>query len=188
MSGQTSGQRQASRYTTKGVDTLKGAEQRFLLDPQFLAGKELGLQLANSPFSWTPEAIGNAKNSMTTNAYSAFNGQMDQIGETATAAQGFRSGTTMGQQRRAAQGLGDTIAQGNRAIDTQAALQRPQDIINAINAQLPALTMQYQWPRDIANIYAQQSTNPVWGQPSPLASAGQGVGALFGSMAGGGKF
>lgn len=187
MSGQTSGQRTASRYTQRGVNALLGGQADFLLNPSFLQGRQLALELANSPLSWNPQTIQAAENNVDTNAYGAFRGQMGQIREQASAAQGFRSGTTRMQERQAAQGLGDTIATGHRAIQTQAALQRPQDLIAAMQAQLPLLQMQYQWPRDIAATYSGAASNPIWSQPSPLAQAGQGAGSLAGALIGGGK-
>ena len=127
-------------------------------------------------------------NAVREGAYGAARGQTMQNNERATAAQGFRSGTTRGQERRVTQDLGSNIATGMRNVRTQAALQRPQDIIAAIGAQLPLLAQQYQWPRDIAAAHLGIASNPINAQPSPLMGIGQGIGGLAGSLAGGGFF
>lgn len=180
MGGETSGQTQARRYTKKAVGTLQGAQGALLLDPNFLLGRDLAYELAQSPYSMPPEVVQGIINTGTENAYGAYRGQLDQLGERATAAQGYRSGATRMQERRAAQGLGSDIANLTRQTMTTAALQRPQDIIQAINAQLPILQTQFQFPRDIANVYSGAATNPILAQPSPLAQVGGGLGGLLG--------
>lgn len=178
--GESQGQTQARRYTRQAVNTLQGAQGALLIDPNFLIGRDLGYELATDPFSWNPMAIRSAKDNVTTGAYGPYGGELNRIDEEATAAQGFRSGTTNNQKRHAAMDLGNTISMGHRQIDTAAALQRPQDIMNAINAQLPILQTQFQFPRDIANVYSGAATNPIWAQPSPAQGIGQGLGGILG--------
>lgn len=187
--GEPAGVTQSKKYTKQAVGTLRDAQAALLLDPNFLLSRDLGYELASDPFSWNAAAIENAKNSVREGAYGSARSQMAQNDERATAAQGFRSGTTRAQERQISQGLGSELAQGFRAIDTQAALQRPNDLVNAINAQLPILQTQFQFPRDIAAVLAGQASNPILAQPSPLQGIGQGVGGLLGvGLAPGGFF
>lgn len=189
--GESSGTTQARRYTRSAVNTLGGAQAALLLDPNFLAGRDIGYALTQDPLSFNPQVVQGMKDSATETAYGHARGQFDQLNERATAAQGFRSGATRAQERRVVQGLGSDIANAHRQIDTQAALQRPTDLINAINAQLPILQTQFQFPRDIAAAYSGAASNPILAQPSPAQGIGQGLGGLLGiglgGLTGGGK-
>jgi hypothetical protein len=83
-----------------------------------------------------------------------------------------------------AQQQGQGIADACRQIETQAAMQRPQDIANAVAVMNAMMAPQYQWNRDIANIYAGGASNPVWQQQSPMTSFGTGIGNIVGALAG----
>lgn len=182
MGSETSGQRQSRRYTRSAVNTLSGAQGALLIDPNFLAARDLGYALTQNPLSMPPEVVQSMINTGTENAYGNYRSALMQNDERATAAQGFRSGTTRGQERRLATGLGSDLANMTRQVQTTAALQRPQDIMNAINTQFPILNTQFQFPRDIANIYAGASANPILAQPSPAQGIGQGLGGLVGAF------
>ena len=85
-------------------------------------------------------------------------------------------------QRRVALQQGQGIADAYRQIETQAAMQRPQDIANAVAMMNAVINPQYQWNRDIANVYAGGASNNVWQQPSPWATFGSGLGNIFGGL------
>lgn len=140
----------------------------------------------DQPFTYTPEIISGMKAGATEQAQGAYEGALGQSLERAGAAGGYRGGAQRGTERRLAQGLGGTIANLNREIDTQAAMQRGVDIQNAVGLATPVLNSQYQFPRDIANVYSGASVNPIWQQPSPFAQLASGVGGLGGSILGAG--
>lgn len=184
MSGETEGQGQVKKYTKQAANTLKTGQQQFLLDPNFLIGQQRGYELGVNPFTYDAATIQNMKNTATEGAYGAFGGQMDEIMERSTAGAGARSGTSLGMQRRAAQGLGGQIANINRQVDTAAAMARPEDLVRAMSAQLPMLQQQYQWPRDIASAYLGGMQSPVWQQPSAGENLAGGLGSLGGMFLG----
>ena len=186
MDDQTAGQETAGKFTKSGVKTLKDAYSKFLQDPLFLAGKKLAQQRVDQPYTFTPEVIAGMKARAREGAQTDYEGALGSSLERAGAAGAYRSGSTRGMEQRLAQGLGSTVANLNRDIDTQAALQRPVDISNALNSFLPTLAAQFQFPRDIANTYAGAASNPIWNQPSPFAQLLGGIGGVGGGLLGAG--
>ena len=185
MSGDTEGQGQVKKYTKQAANTLKTGQQQFLLDPNFLIGQQRGYELGVNPFTFDAQTVANMKNTATEGAYGAFGGQMKDIMERQTAGSGARSGSSIYQQRMAAQGLGSQIANINRTVDTQAAMARPEDLVRAAHINLPILQQQYQWPRDIAGAYLGGMQSPVWQQPSAGENLASGIGSLGGMFLGG---
>jgi len=184
MSGDTEGQGQVKKYTKQAANTLKTGQSQFLLDPNFLIGQQRGYELGVNPFTYDAATVQNMKNTATEGAYGAYGGQLNDIMERQTAGSGARSGSTVMQQRRAAQGLGGQIANINRTVDTQAAMARPEDLQRAVATQLPLLQQQYQWPRDIAGAYLGGMQSPVWQQPSAGENLASGIGSLGGMFLG----
>lgn len=143
---------------------------------QGLMGQATGL--VQNPLSMGPDVVAKMMASALGQAQGSYDSALRNTWERAGASGGYRSGLTRGQEMRAAQGLGEQSGNIVREIETRAAMQRPADIINALSAAIPALATQFQFDRDIANVYAGGATNPVWSQPSPLQTGLQGAGQL----------
>lgn len=136
----------------------------------------------DDPYSFTPEALADLETQLTNTANEIYRSNLGQSLEQAGSVGAYRSGSTRNTEEQLARGLGSQVAEGMRSLRAQAAFQRPADITNALNAGMPIVQAPLQFRRDIANIYSGASTNPVWSQPSPFASALGGVGSLGGSV------
>lgn len=184
MGGMTSGQKQSKKFTEAGVSTLREGQTAMMSDALFRAGRQLALEYASNPYTFDPKLVAQLRALAADQQSVAARQAEQQVAERAGATGSYRSGMTGEMQRRVALQQGQGIADAYRQIDTQAALQRPQDIANAVAMMNAVLGPQYQWNRDIANVYAGGSSNPVWQQPSPWATFGTGVGNIFGSLVG----
>lgn len=153
-------------------------------DPLFRAGQQLALEYSKNPYTFNPQLVAQLRALAADQQASTARATQQQVAERAGATGSYRSGMTGEMQRRVAQQQGQGIADAYRQIETQAAMQRPQDIANAVAVMNAMMAPQYQWNRDIANIYAGGASNPVWQQQSPMTSFGTGVGNIFGSLVG----
>ena len=182
MGSMTSGQKQSKKFTTQGVGALTQGQTQMLSDPLFRAGQQLALEYAKNPYTFDPKLVAQLRALASDQQATAGRQAAQQVSERAGATGSYRSGMTGDMQRRLALQQGQGIADAYRQIDTQAAMQRPQDIANAVAMMNAVLGPQYQWNRDIANVYAGGAGSNVWQQPSPWASFGTGVGKIFGSL------
>jgi hypothetical protein len=182
MDSETQGQATSRKYTKRGVNTLKDAYSQFLEDPLFMRQRGIVQNRLDQPFTFDASTVAGMKAGANEQAQGAYQGALGQSLERAGAAGGYRGGAQRGSERRLAQGLGSTVANLNREIDTQAALQKGVDVQNASTLGSGLLTSQYQFPRDIANIWAGAATNPTLLQPSPFAQLMSGVGQTASSL------
>jgi hypothetical protein len=153
-----------------------------LSDPLFRAGQQLALEYARNPQTFNPQLIAQLRALAADQQAVAARQAEQQVLERAGATGSYRSGMTGEMQRRVMQQQGQGIADAYRQIETQAAMQRAADTQNALAAMNAVLGPQYQWNRDIAGVYSQGSSNPVWAQASPWATFGTGLGNIFGGL------
>lgn len=184
--GESTGTKYAKKYTKKAVGSLTTG-QGVLEAPGglFDFGRQIGLQWGKQPLSLSPEVVAGMKQRGFDTADQAFQGALDTIGERQGAAGLYRSGgTNQGFQNAAAQ-YGGQIADVSRQIDTQAALQRNADFMQAIQSLLALSGAQQRPYEQIANAYMGASSNPAFSQPGPLQGIGAGLGQLAGTFFGG---
>lgn len=184
MGSQTSGQKQASKYTKNAVSTLQGAQADLDQNPLYMLGQQLAQMYLSNPQTFSPELVAQMKSTANADAVQGAQGLFQQFAEQQGASGGFRSGATGEEAMRVSQGLGSAIQRNNTSIDTLAAQQRPADFVNALNALYPMLQTQYGFQKDIANAYLGAASNPILGQASPWQSVGTGVGQLGGAVLG----
>jgi hypothetical protein len=132
----------------------------------------------------SPQVVQGLEQNNAISANRAYNTAQDAADAKAAATTGYRSGPAQDAHRYNSMQLADTIASGNRQIETQAALQRNPDIINALAAAMPYLKLPLEIPSQQAQILGGLATSRVMEQPSPFAQALGGVGQLGGAVLG----
>ncbi len=183
MSSESSGARSARRYTGRAIDTLQQG-QGVMNQPGglFDTASNVGLTFGKSPLSMSPEVVALIKQRGYDDSSRAFQGALDMIGERQGAQGMYRSGGTNLQFQNAAGEFGRATADQSRQVDTQAALQRNQDFMNAIAAILPLVQQQQRPYEQMAQIYGGAASNQNFSQPGAGAGIGQGLGALLGAL------
>lgn len=180
---ESSGARSARRYTGRAVSSLE-AGQGLMNQPGglFDTASQVGLTFGKSPLSLSPEVVAMMKQRQYDDSSRALQGALDMIGERQGAMGMYRSGGTNLQFQNAAGEFGRSIADQSRQIDTQAALQRNQDFMNAIAAILPLVQQQQRPYENIANVYSGAASNSNFSQPGAGLGIGQGIGTLLGAL------
>lgn len=183
MSGESEGAERQTRFVGQATNQLRAAKQQQSEDPIFQLSRALTTKFGQNPQSMSPQVVAGMKANMTGEATRASQGAFNSARESAAASGAFRGGAQRGREYRISQQLGDTIAEGNRQIDTQAALQRNQDYSAALDAMAKMLGTTYQFDRDIANAYNGVATTQQTGGASSAQQGAAAAGAIAATIA-----
>ena len=167
---------------------LEGARTDLLNNPLFLRGQALAQQYLNDPYTFSDSVKQMMKASAIGQAQGSYQGGLKDLWEKAGSSGGYRSGFSRGQEMRLAQGLGEQTSNIDRGIETQAAMQRPVDIQNAMSVEQNALMQRYYFDTAIANFLQGAATNPILASPTATEGVTQGLTSLIsgGKQSGGG--
>lgn len=181
MGGDNSGQQAALGLIGKGVDELSAARSQYLSSPLFADTQGIAGQVAAQPLSLGPQQIAQIKGADIDAAQNQARGALNQVGETAAAHGGIRSGGFLGQSLGITQRLGQTVADVGRQVDEAAARQRLQDLSGSYALLNTAANAPFQFSRDIANMYGGGAQSHAL---APTPGIGAGLGGILGTVAG----
>lgn len=177
--GESEGQETSREFTQEGVAELRRGKAKLEGTGSFKNLLEMiGLQTGD-PLTFSPQVVQGMKQQGFDDSSRAFQGALSQIGDRMGALGMFRSGATNQQFQNAAADYGGRVADVSRQIDTQAALQRNQDLAAAVQNAMQVLGLQQRQYENIGNAWIGSATNPVFSQPDS-----GGIGGLLGTLAG----
>jgi hypothetical protein len=183
--------RRSQEMAEEAVAVLEQARVKYEGDPMFDTMAELIGQIVNNPRTLGPETVDRMKQSARSTATDVADNRLNESREQLSAGAGMRSGAARESEREIAVGLGEQLAMMDREIETQAAMTRISDLMNAVNAAQMLLNQKTLWDEKISNANLGSgnlmlgNANMLYNQQNIMNQAiGGGIGSLLGTVTG----
>ena len=174
--------KKAGRWAKKAPGAIQTGQDAYLEDPIQMALRDLILEYAADPFTYSEERLHPIKEQMYGVAQGGAANKFEEMLHNMSMGPGARSGAAVAGASNIASDLGSRMGTISADMDMRALAQMWPDIQNALAGGGNFLQQQYAWDRDLANAY--QGTGSTLAQLAAIPTTGQMVGQGLGNIAG----